>query len=206
MKKLYIAALGAFGAALAFPLAAQSLPLGVAAPAVGQLSAKNSNLIEVQQRVFQGGRGVNRGGRAFGGGRAFKSGRAFNRGGVNRSGIAGVNRGGLGGRPGVRNQRFINRGGYAYSGGYRGYRNARPGYRYSNGWWFPGAALATGAILGGIIANQSYYDAPQTVYGGDDLTSQHYSWCQQRYISYRAGDNSFQPYQGPRQACVSPYS
>lgn len=201
MKKSYIAALGALGVALALPLAAHALPLGVAAPAVGQMSAENSNLVEVQQRVYRGGRGVNRGGRAFGGGRAF------NGGGVNRSGIAGINRSALGGRPTIRNQRFINRGGYGYRGGYRGYRYARPGYRYSNGWWFPAAALATGAILGGVIANQSYYDAPATVYGGGGgLSAQHYSWCQQRFISYRAGDNSFQPYQGPRQACVSPYS
>ena len=176
------------------PLAAQAVPLGVAAPAVGQLGAENSNLIEVQQRVFRGGRAVN-------------GGRAFNRGGVNRCGIAGVNRGGLGGRPGIRQQRSLNRGGYAYRGGYRGYSYARPGYRYSNGWWFPAAALATGAILGGVIANQSYYDAPQTVYGGGGgLSAQHYSWCQQSYVSYSPQNNSFQPYQGPRQACVSPYS
>ncbi|MGV3652562.1 MAG: BA14K family protein, partial [Devosia sp.] len=26
-----------------------------------------------------------------------------------------------------------------------------------------------------------------------------------RYRSYRASDNTFQPYNGPRQQCVSPY-
>ena len=33
----------------------------------------------------------------------------------------------------------------------------------------------------------------------------HVSWCQGRYRSYRAWDNSFQPYHGPRQQCRSPY-
>ncbi len=34
----------------------------------------------------------------------------------------------------------------------------------------------------------------------------HVRWCQNRYKSYRAWDNSFQPYHGPRQQCYSPYS
>lgn len=195
MKKVHFAAIGAFGVALTFPLLAQAVPLGVAAPAIGQLNVETSNLIEVQQRVYRGGGN-------------------FNRGGVNRSGIAGVNRSALGGRPSIRQQRFIDRGGYGYRGGYRGYRYARPGYRYSNGWWFPAAALATGAFIGGAIASQpdyyvdqpEFYSAPTTVYGGGGLNGQHYAWCQQRYISYRAGDNSFQPYEGPRQECVSPFS
>ena len=33
----------------------------------------------------------------------------------------------------------------------------------------------------------------------------HYRWCENRYRSYRASDNSFQPYHGPRRACISPY-
>ena len=41
----------------------------------------------------------------------------------------------------------------------------------------------------------------QTYYGG----SAHTRWCYARYRSYRAFDNTFQPYYGPRQACVSPY-
>ncbi|TIU38734.1 MAG: BA14K family protein, partial [Mesorhizobium sp.] len=31
-------------------------------------------------------------------------------------------------------------------------------------------------------------------------------WCYDRYRSYRAWDNSYQPYGGPRQQCLSPYS
>ena len=33
----------------------------------------------------------------------------------------------------------------------------------------------------------------------------HYDYCNRRYRSYRASDNSFQPYHGPRKACRSPY-
>ncbi|MGH6763055.1 MAG: BA14K family protein [Phyllobacterium sp.] len=33
----------------------------------------------------------------------------------------------------------------------------------------------------------------------------HVQWCYNRYRSYRAYDNTFQPYGGPRQYCYSPY-
>jgi hypothetical protein len=36
--------------------------------------------------------------------------------------------------------------------------------------------------------------------------SAHVQWCYNRYRSYRAWDNTFQPYNGPRQQCYSPYS
>jgi BA14K-like protein len=117
------------------------------------------------------------------------------------------------------------RGGYnrGYRGGYRGYR----GYRHHNGdddWAWALGGLATGAIIGGLLAQPryygpSYYDqgyygptyyrpryyAPrynrQVYYGGNA----HTGWCYARYRSYRAYDNTFQPYYGPRRACVSPY-
>ena len=83
-----------------------------------------------------------------------------------------------------------------YHNGYRGYRERRRGYRYYNGYWFPLAAFAAGAIIGG--AAQS---APRVSAG-----SAHYQWCENRYRSYRASDNTFQPYNGPRQQCNSPYN
>ena len=49
------------------------------------------------------------------------------------------------------------------------------------------------------------YVYPRRVYrssGG----SAHVRWCYNRYRSYRAWDNTFQPYNGPRQQCWSPYS
>lgn len=37
------------------------------------------------------------------------------------------------------------------------------------------------------------------------LSAAHVRWCHNRYRSYRSSDNTFQPYNGPRRACVSPY-
>ncbi|WP_259669749.1 MULTISPECIES: BA14K family protein [unclassified Rhizobium] len=33
----------------------------------------------------------------------------------------------------------------------------------------------------------------------------HVSWCFARYRSYRSFDNTFQPFNGPRQQCYSPH-
>jgi hypothetical protein len=86
-----------------------------------------------------------------------------------------------------------------YYRGHRGYRNYRPGYRrYDDGFWYPAGAFVAGAIIGGAIANSQ----PEVVIreGGD-----HTQWCYNRYRSYRAYDNTFQPNNGPRQQCYSPY-
>lgn len=88
---------------------------------------------------------------------------------------------------------FYRRGNTAYYNGRRGYRDYRGGYRYYNGFWFPGAAFIAGAIIGGAISSPRW--------NGND----HVSWCYDRYRSYRAYDNTFQPYHGPRRACRSPY-
>lgn len=82
-----------------------------------------------------------------------------------------------------------------YYNGHRGYRYHRPGYRYHRGLWFPLAAFGTGLIIGGAIAQ------PPVRYG-----NRHVEWCYDRYRSYRAYDNTYQPYNGPRRQCYSPYS
>ncbi|HEV7306926.1 BA14K family protein [Ensifer sp.] len=60
--------------------------------------------------------------------------------------------------------------------------------------------LAAGAIIGGLINQPRYYNEPRAV-GGNS----HTRWCYARYRSYRAYDNSYQPYGGPRRQCYSPY-
>jgi hypothetical protein len=80
-----------------------------------------------------------------------------------------------------------------YYNGHRGYRDRRPGYRQHNGYWFPLAAFAAGAIIGGAAQAQPSYG------------NSHASWCANRWRSFRAYDNSYQPNYGPRRACVSPY-
>ena len=83
-----------------------------------------------------------------------------------------------------------------YWRGHRGYDHYRPGYRRHGDFWFPLAAFATGAIISGAIANDA-----RPVYRGNA----HVEYCYNRYKSYRASDNTFQPYNGPRRQCVSPY-
>jgi len=95
-----------------------------------------------------------------------------------------------------RRNRFERRGDRAFYNGHRGYRHHRPGYRQHNGWWFPPAAFIAGAIIGGGMANQQPHR----------LSAAHVRWCQERWRSYRVSDNSYQPFNGPRRACVSPYS
>lgn len=96
---------------------------------------------------------------------------------------------------GRHDRRFHRRGDHYYFNGHRGYRHHRPGYREFNGWWFPSAAFIAGAIISGA-ANQP------VVRSGNA----HVEWCYNRYRSYRASDNTFQPYNGPRRQCYSPYS
>ncbi len=57
-------------------------------------------------------------------------------------------------------------------------------------------------IIGGAIA-QPRYAEPR--YAAPGMPASHVNWCYDRYRSYRAADNSYQPYGGPRQQCYSPY-
>lgn len=91
---------------------------------------------------------------------------------------------------------------YRYWHGHRGYRDYRPGYRRNDdGWWYPLAAFGLGAaIIGGMAAQQ----APRPRLGVA-MPASHVRWCQARYRSYDPYSDTFQPYYGPRQRCVSPY-
>jgi len=55
---------------------------------------------------------------------------------------------------------------------------------------------------GGFHTRPYYVRPPRRAYG---LPAAHVNWCYARYRSYRAADNTFQPYYGPRRVCVSPY-
>jgi hypothetical protein len=93
-------------------------------------------------------------------------------------------------------------------GGYRGYHGYRDGYRrHNDGYWYPLAAFGAGAIIGGAIAAPRYVEpAPAPVYrSSGGLNPRHYEYCAGRYRSYDSYSNTFQPYNGPRQQCYSPY-
>ena len=64
-----------------------------------------------------------------------------------------------------------------------------------------GAAIA-GGIIGGAIIGAMTAPRPAPAYRDGDA---HVRWCYDRYRSYRAYDNTFQPLRGPRQHCYSPY-
>jgi hypothetical protein len=89
--------------------------------------------------------------------------------------------------------RFYRRGGVGYYNGHRGYREYHRGYRRYNDWWFPAGAFIAGAMITGAVNNAARSD------------NAHVSWCYDHYRSYRASDNTFQPTNGPRRACNSPY-
>jgi len=86
----------------------------------------------------------------------------------------------------------------AYWNGHRGSRHYRHGYRRHGDFWFPAGAFIAGALITGAIVNNNQ----NRVYRGGDS---HVQWCYDRYRSYRASDNTFQPNYGPRQQCNSPY-
>lgn len=98
---------------------------------------------------------------------------------------------------GMRRNFARNNDGGAYWNGHRGYREYRPGYRRHGDNWFPLAAFATGALITGAIVNSENNRV--------SVGNSHVQWCYDRYKSYRASDNTFQPYGGPRQECRSPY-
>jgi hypothetical protein len=90
---------------------------------------------------------------------------------------------------------FRRSGNSAYYNGHKGYRYQRRGYQEYNGFWFPAGAFIAGALITGAIINNNNN-------GGG---SSHVEWCYDRYRSYRAYDNTFQPYYGQRRQCNSPF-
>lgn len=105
---------------------------------------------------------------------------------------------------------FYVQGGQGWYNGHRGYRNYRQGYRRHGDWWFPAGAFIAGAIIGGALADPgpTYYEPQQPVRRvyRNNYSNAHVQWCYDRYRSYDAYSNTFQPYNGPRQQCYSPYS
>lgn len=178
-KRLPVVAL-AIAATFAQTLPGVAMPLPAAPTAVSQ----PSNIIKVQGvHEFGDNRGF---GREYGR-RIWPDGRGRHGWDRRHYGHGGWDRGWRGDRAG-------------WHGGYRGYRERRHGYRYHNGYWFPLAAFGAGALIGGAIAAPTVRAAPA---GG--INPRHYEWCANRYKSYSAASNTFQPYNGPRQQCYSPY-
>lgn len=92
---------------------------------------------------------------------------------------------------------------HTYYNGHRGYDRPRTGYRERDGLWFPPAAFALGALITGAM--QGAGSVPTQIIPGQALSTSHTRWCQGKYRSYSLRTNTFQPYNSPRRACVSPY-
>jgi hypothetical protein len=90
--------------------------------------------------------------------------------------------------------RHHHHGGYRRHGGW--YGGYGPGWR-SGGWGRPNI---------GIVVEIPIYPSYRPVYRRvHAVGSSHAIWCANRFRSYRAWDNTFQPYHGPRRYCISPY-
>lgn len=124
------------------------------------------------------------------------------------------------------------RGGDRHWRGDRGWREGRREWRRDRGWregrrdwrrdrwdrrwnrrnyyrdrYSSGIYLGFGApYYGGGYYDPGYYAPPRRYYRAPVAGNAHVRWCYNRYRSYRAWDNTFQPYNGPRQQCFSPYS
>jgi hypothetical protein len=104
------------------------------------------------------------------------------------------------------------------NGNWRGNRNWKKGRHWKNGHrhyrdYDDDSGIVLGLGLGGFGLGLpllggyggGYYGGgyyPRRYYGAGNG---HEQWCYARYRSYRAWDNTFQPYSGPRRQCNSPY-
>ena len=93
------------------------------------------------------------------------------------------------------------RGDDVYLNGQRGSKQRRSGWTQQNGFWFPPEAFAAKSSGGSNRGPDRAPDRAQSQH-----SSQHVAWCKERYRSYRASDNSYQPNGGPRRQCASPFS
>lgn len=101
-----------------------------------------------------------------------------------------------------RQERWIRRNG---NGNWRNHdwRRNRHGHHDSRRYRHHRRHGGSGVYFGlGLLPSYNYV-APRRHYRSG--SSAHVNWCHDRYRSYRAWDNSWQPYNGPRRQCRSPY-
>lgn len=91
--------------------------------------------------------------------------------------------------------------------GFKGYRHYRNGYRkHTDGWWYPEAAFQPNAKAG--VTNESVQAISHKQKDSEEKPWQiksHVDYCLAKYKTYSASDNTYQPFEGARKACVSPY-
>ncbi|WP_029349394.1 BA14K family protein [Bosea sp. 117] len=95
-----------------------------------------------------------------------------------------------------------------YGGPYRHGGYYRHGYdRHYHGRYYRNDGAVAAGVVGGLLLGGAIAGAANAnVARGATYADAHVQWCASQYRSYRAYDNTFQPYGGPRQPCVSPYN
>ncbi|MEM5500101.1 BA14K family protein [Ahrensia kielensis] len=107
-----------------------------------------------------------------------------------------------------RRRGFYRHRGHAFYNGHRGYRHHRRGYRRHNGYYFPHGAFSVTIH----VAPRRHVEPRRVIRRAPararivNVGTLHVNWCQSKYRSYRASDNTFQPYHGGRKRCRSPYA
>ncbi len=86
-------------------------------------------------------------------------------------------------------------------------RHYRDDWRWRRNYprYYGGSGVFFGLGGLGIGPAYDYYYAPRRTYRVYRGSNAHVRWCYAHYRSYRASDNTFQPYHGPRRQCRSPY-
>jgi len=102
-------------------------------------------------------------------------------------------RGGISRGRGARRGGFSRgRGGFSRGrGGFSGFN--RGGIYYRGGGYYRSNNVVPYIVGGVAYQSQAHY-------------SQHVAWCDEKYRSYNVRTDSFQPYNGPRRRCNSPYN
>ena len=89
-----------------------------------------------------------------------------------------------------------------YGGYYGNYYRNRPSVYFNFAIPFYGLGVPNYYYGQNYDYGPSYY---RPAYRYNNFSSAHERWCYNRYRSYRAYDNTFQPYYGGRRQCWSPY-
>lgn len=103
---------------------------------------------------------------------------------------------------------FYKRYGHVYYNGYRGHPHYRHGYRHYRGHYFPRVAFTIHIDITPRRHTRPRYVVrrPYPHAKVINVGALHVRWCHAKYRSYRASDNTFQPYHGHRKRCHSPYA
>jgi hypothetical protein len=70
----------------------------------------------------------------------------------------------------------------------------------------PDISIGPGATVGGPLPGAANRARPRQRPKAQFDANAHLRWCLERYLSYRPSDDTFQPFNGPRRSCNSPYN